>query len=110
MNWQDFLDFMTNFRTDRIMEQLAAWNVGHLSQNPYVLAGLAVVIAITYFLGWKAISGFIAGIGGFSYALSYAVSQGTGTEGLAGGGIWVLVGGGGVAVILFIYLLFIRSE
>ncbi|WP_020674940.1 hypothetical protein [Geopsychrobacter electrodiphilus] len=110
MNWQEFLDLMTNFRTDRIMQQLAAWNIGDLGQNQYVLAGFALAIAITYFLGWKAISGLIIGIGGFIYALSYAVAQGTGTAGLSGDGVWVLVGGGGASVVLFIYLLFIRSE
>ena len=110
MSWQEFLDFMTNFRTDRILEQLQAWNVGDLGQNPYVLAGLALVIAITYFLGWKSLSGFIVGIGGFAYAVSYAVARGSGPEGLSGDGIWILIGGGGIAVILFIYLLFIRSE
>lgn len=110
MTWQEFLDFMTNFRTDRIMDLLATWHIGDLGQNPYVLASLALAIAITYFLGWKTISGFIVGIGGFIYALSYAVSQGTGTEGLSGNGIWVLVGGGAAAIGLFIYLLFIRNE
>lgn len=110
MNWQDFLDYMTNFRTDRIMEQLAAWDIGNLGQNPYVLAAFALIIAITYFLGWKTISGFIVGIGGFIYALSYAVAQGTGVEGLSGSGVWVLTAGGGLAVILFIYLIFIRSD
>lgn len=110
MSWQEFLDFMTNFRTDRIMEQLTAWNIGDLSHNPFVLGSVALAIAITYFLGWKGISGFIVGIGGFMYALSYAVGTGTAAEGISGGGIWVLVGGGGAAVMLFIYLLFIRSE
>jgi hypothetical protein len=110
MNWHEFLEFMTNFKTDRIMAQLAAWNIGDLAHNQYVLAGFALAIAITYFIGWKAVSGLIVGIGGFIYALSYAVAEGTGPEGLSGNGIWVLVGGGGVSVILFIYLLFIRSE
>ncbi|MCF6178167.1 MAG: hypothetical protein L3J63_02095 [Geopsychrobacter sp.] len=110
MSWQHFLDFMTNFRTDRIMEQLAAWNISGLGQNPYVLGGLALAIAITYFIGWRTISGLIIGIGGFIYALSYAVAQGTGTEGLSGPGIWILIGGGGASAILFVYLLFIRSE
>lgn len=110
MDWQAFLEFMTNFRTDRVMEQLADWNVGELGQNPYVLACIALAIAITYFLGWKSISGFIVGLGGFIYALSFAVSQGTGTEGLSGSGIWVLVLGGGGAVMLCIFMLFIRSE
>jgi len=110
MNWQDFLDLMINFRTDHIMDQLAAWNIGDLSHNNYVLAGFALAIAITYFIGWKTIAGFIIGIGGFIYALSYAVAQGTGTEGLSGNGVWVLIGGGGASAILFIYLIFIRSE
>lgn len=110
MSWQDVVDLMVNFRTDRIMEHLAAMNVGELSHNNYVLAGFALAIAITYFLGWKTVSGFIVGIGGFIYAISYAVAEGTGPEGLAGQGIWVLVGGGGASVIIFIYLVFVRSE
>jgi hypothetical protein len=110
MNWQEFLDFMINFRTDRIMEQLAAWNVGDLAHNQYVLASFALAIAITYLIGWKAISGFIIGIGGFIYSLSYAVAEGTGPEGLSGNGVWILVGGGAVSVMIFIYLIFIRSE
>ena len=110
MSWQEFLDFMLNFRTDRIMEQLAAWNVGDLGHNDYVLGGFALAIAVTYFIGWKAISGFIVGIGGFIYTLSYAVAEGTGTEGLSGSGIWILLVGGGASAILFIYLIFVRSE
>ncbi len=110
MSWQEFLDFMVNFRTDRIMEQLAAWNVGDLGHNQFVLAGFALVIAVTYFIGWKTISAFVVGIGGFIYALSYTVAEGTGTEGLAGNGIWVLLGGGGAAAVLFIYLIFLRSD
>ncbi len=110
MSWQDFLDFMINFRTDKVMEQLTVWNVGDLGQNQYVLGSFALAIAITYFLGWKSISGFIVGIGGFIYAVSYAVAEGTGPEGLSGNGIWVLVAGGGASVILFIYLIFVRSE
>ncbi len=110
MGWQEFLDFMINFRTDRIMEQLAAWNIGDLTHNNHVLAGFALAIAITYFVGWKTTSGLIVGIGGFIYAVSYAVAEGTGTQGLSGNGVWVLVGGGGAAVILFIYLIFIHSE
>ncbi len=110
MNWQGFLDFMINFRTDRIMEQLTAWNVGDLAHNHYVLGSFALAIATTYFLGWKTISGFIVGIGGFTYAVSYAVAEGTGPEGLSGTGIWVLIGGGGAAVMLFIFLIFVRSE
>ena len=110
MSWQDFLDFMVNFRTDRVMEQLTAWNVGDLAHNQYVLGSFALAIAITYFIGWKSISGFIIGVGGFIYAVSYAVAEGTGTEGLSGSGVWVLVGGGGASVILFIFLIFVRSE
>ena len=110
MNWHELLEFMTNFKTDRVIAQLAAWHVGDLVHNPFGLGGFGLAILITYYIGWKAISGMIIGIGGFIYALSYAVSEGTGTSGLSGDGIWVLVGGGAISVILFIYLLFIRSE
>lgn len=110
MTWTEFLGYLENFRTDKVVEQLAAWNVGDLGSNPYVLAGFAVVIAITYFLGWKTFSAFIVGIGGFALAVSYGVKQGTGVEGIAGGGATVMVGAGVVVVFLFIYLLFIKSE
>jgi len=110
MTWTEFLGYLDNFRTDKVIEQLAAWNVGDLSSNPYVLASLAVVIAITYFLGWKTFSAFIVGIGGFALAISYGVKQGTGVEGIAGGGATVMIGAGVVVVFLFIYLLFIKSE
>lgn len=110
MTWQSFLDYMTRFRTDRVIEQLQAWNLGDLSQNPYVLGALVLGIVLPYSLGWKAISGFIAGLGIFVYALSFAVAQGTGTQGLFNGGVWIIIGGGAVACGLFIYLVFIRSE
>lgn len=110
MTWTDFLNYLQNFRTDKIVEQLAAWNIDELSSNPYVLASLAIVIAITYFLGWKTFSAFIVGIGGFALAVSYTVKQGTGVEGIAGGGLTIMVGAGVVVIFLFIYLLFIKSE
>jgi hypothetical protein len=110
MAWTDFLNYLQNFRTDKIIAQLAAWNIDELSSNPYVLAGLALVIAVTYFLGWKTFSAFIVGIGGFALAVSYTVKQGAGVEGIAGGGLTIMVGAGVAVVFLFIYLLFIKSE
>ena len=110
MSWADFQEFMTNFRTDNIMHQLEAWNVGDLSSNPWFLGGFAAVILITYFLGLRATSAFLVGIGGFALALSWTVAQGTGTDGISGGGVYIIVGGGALIVGLFIYLLFIKSE
>jgi len=110
MNWAEIKDFLDHFRTDQIMQQLEAWNVGDLATNPWFLGGLAAVVLITYFLGMRVIAAFIVGIGGFTLALSYTVSQGTGTGGLEGGGLYVIIGGGTVAIGLFIYLLFIKSE
>lgn len=110
MGWQEIKGYLENFRTDRVMEQLHAWNVGDLSTNPWFLGGFAVAILITYFIGWRAISAFLVGIGGFALALSWTVSKGTGTQGIESGGIYVIVGGGAVVVGLFIYLLFIKSD
>ncbi len=110
MSWETFKEYLDIFRTDQVMQQLQAWNVGDLSTNPWFLGGFAVAILITYFIGWRAISAFITGIGGFALALSYTVSKGTGTEGIQSGGIYVIVGGGAVVVGLFIYILFIKTE
>lgn len=110
MSWADFKEFMTNFRTDNIMQQLETWNVADLSTNPWFLGGFGAVVLITYLLGLRAISAFIVGIGGFALALSWTVAKGTGTEGIESGGIYVLIGGGAIAIGLFIYLLFIKSE
>ena len=110
MTWDDFKEFMTNFRTDNLMKQLEAWNVADLSNNPWFLGGTAVVALLCYFLGMRAIAAFIVGIGGVALALSWTVAQGTGVEGIQGGGIYILVGGGVVVVGLFLYLLFIKSE
>jgi len=110
MSWADIKEYLDYFRTDQVMEQLQAWNVGDLNSNPWFLGGFAVAILLTYFIGWRAISGFLVGIGGFALVLSFAIGKGTGTEGIAGGGLWILVGGGAVAVALFIYLLFIKAE
>lgn len=110
MTWADVKEFMTNFRTDNIMRQLESLNISDLSTNPWFLGGFAAVVLITYFLGMRAISACIVGIGGFSLAISYTVAQGGGTEGLSGGGIYAIIGGGTVAIGLFIYLLFIKSE
>jgi len=110
MNWSDIKAFIDNFRTDQIMQSLEAWNVGALSANPWFLGGLAAVVLLTYFLGMRAISACIVGVGGFMMALSWAVARGTGPEGIQGGGLYMIIGGGAVAVGLFIYLLFIKSE
>jgi hypothetical protein len=110
MSWADVERFADNFRTDQMLKLLQDWNIGDLSTNPWFLGGFAVLIIITYFIGWRAIAGCLAGIGGFILVLSLAVGKGTGVEGIASGGLWILVCGGAVAVFLFIYLLFIKSE
>lgn len=110
MAWADIKYYLDFLRTDQVMEQLQAWNIGDLATNPWFLGGFAVAILLFYFLGMKATAGFLVGIGGFALVLSLAIGKGTGTEGIAEGGLWILVGGGAVAVGLFIYLLFIKSE
>lgn len=110
MSWGEFTEIMTNFRTDNIMQLLETWNVADLSSNPWFLGGMGVLIIITYLLGKQAISACIIGIGGFALALSWTIAQGTGPEGLAGSGIYIIIGGGSVAIGLFIYLLFIKSD
>ena len=110
MSWADVKDFFDHFRTDQVMQQLQDWNVGDLNTNPWFLGGLAAVVLLTYFIGMRATSAFIVGIGGFILALSYTVGQGIGPDGIQGGGLYVVIGGGTVAIGLFIYLLFIKSE
>jgi len=110
MSWADAKEFIDHFRTDQIMQQLEAWNVGDLNRNPWFLGGFAVAVIFTYFVGMRATSAFLIGIGGFMLALSYTVSQGIGPDGIQGGGLYVVIGGGTVAIGLFIYLLFIKSE
>ncbi len=110
MNWAVIKDYMELFRTDNVMQQLQDWNVGNLSTDPWFLGGFAVVILFTYFMGWKAVSAFMTGLGGFAIALSWTVSKGTGTAGIESGGIYIIVGGGALVVGLFIYLLFIKGD
>lgn len=110
MAWADIKHYLDYLRTDQVMEQLQTWNVGDLATNPWFLGGFAIIILIFYLLGMKSIAGFIVGIGGFALVLSLAIGKGTGTEGIAGGGLWILIGGGAIAVALFIYLLFIKSD
>jgi hypothetical protein len=110
MSWVAVQEFLTNFRTDNIMQQLQEWNVGDLSHNPWFLGGFGVFILFTYFMGWRKISAFTVGIGGFTLMLSLAIGKGTGIEGIAGGGLWIVVGGGAVIVAMFIYLLFVKTE
>ncbi len=110
MNWETIKEYLDPFRTDQIMMKLQEWNVGDLSTNPWFLGGFAAAILLTYFIGWRTISAFLTGIGGFALALSWTVSKGTGTEGIENGGIYIIVGGGAIVVGLFIYILFIKSE
>jgi len=110
MSWTDVKNFIDWFRTDQIMQHLEAMNIGELSSNPWFLGGFAAAVLLTYLLGMRAISACIVGLGGFALALSLATDQGTGTEGISGSGIYVVVGGGAVAIGLFIYLLFIKSD
>ncbi|PLX86193.1 MAG: hypothetical protein C0618_09450 [Desulfuromonas sp.] len=106
----DFLDYLQHFRTDRIIEQLAAWNIDELSTDPYVLGLFAIAIGGTYLLGWKTLSAFIVGIGGFALSVAYTVKQNAGAVTLSGENMGILVGSGVLVIGLFIYLLFIRSD
>jgi hypothetical protein len=110
MNWGSVVEFFENFRTDRLIEQLNAWNVGDLHSDPWFIGIFVAVILFTYFIGWRAISAIITGLGGFIITISLTLAKGTGTEGLEGGGLYIIVIGGAVAVMLFIYLLFIKTE
>ena len=110
MSWAEVIDYLQNFRTDQISQQLQDRGFDNLSTNPWFLGGFLALILITYFIGWRAIAGFISGVGGFILVVSLAISKGTGMAGLSGGGLWILVGGGVVVVFLFIYLLFIKAE
>jgi hypothetical protein len=110
MSWADLKSYLDYLRTDQVMQQLQNLNVGELNSNPWFLGGFAIAILLTYFIGWKAISGFLVGLGGFALVLSFAVGKGTGTEGIAGGGLWILVGGGAAVIALFIYIIFIKSD
>lgn len=110
MSWAELKSYVDYLRTDQVMQQLQNWNVGELNSNPWFLGGFAIAILLTYFIGWKAISGFLVGLGGFALVVSLAVGKGTGTEGIAGGGVWILVGGGAAVIALFIYILFIKSD
>jgi hypothetical protein len=110
MTWSEVQEFFTLFRTDNIMQQLQDWNVGDLSTNPWFLGAFVILILFTYFMGWGKISAFMVGIGGFTLMLSLAIGKGTGTEGIASGGLWIVVGGGAVIVAMFIYLLFVKAD
>lgn len=110
MSWQAIKDYLDTFRTDRLMEQLHAWNVGELHTSPWLLGILAVVIVISWMMRWKALTAILVGVGGFVLTVSWTVSKGVGTEGIQDGGLYIIVGGGALAVILFIYLVFIKTE
>ncbi|MBW6509103.1 MAG: hypothetical protein K0A94_06090 [Desulfuromonadales bacterium] len=110
MNLAAVADFFENFRTDRLIEQLNAWNVGDLHSNPWFIGTFVVMVLISYVIGWRAVSAIITGFGGFIITISLTLAKGTGTEGLEGGGLYIIVIGGAVAVMLFIYLLFIKTE
>ncbi len=110
MSWATVKEYLDLFRTDQVMQQLQDWNVGNLSTDPWFLGGFAVAILLTYFMGWRTISAFLVGLGGFALALSWTVSKGTGVSGIESGGLYVIVGGGAVVVALFIYILFIKTE
>ncbi len=110
MDWEKVKYYLDFFRTDRVMQQLNEWDINNISTNPWILGGFAAIVLIAYFIGMKKIAGLMVGIGGFALVLSLAVSKGTGTEGIGGGGLGILIGGGVVAAGLFIYMFFIKSD
>ena len=110
MSWAELRQYLEYFRTNQIIQLLQDWDIGNISTNPWILGGFAALILITYYIGWRALAGFLSGIGGFVLVLSLAVGKGTDIHDVTGGGLWILIGGGAVVVFLFIYLLFIKSE
>lgn len=110
MNWESIKGYLDTFRTDRLMEQLHAWNVGELHTSPWFLGIFVVAIIITLLMRWGAFTAILVGIGGFVLTVSWTVSKGVGTEGIQDGGLYIIVGGGALAVVLFIYLIFVKTE
>lgn len=110
MSWETAKNYLDTFRTDRLIEQLHAWNVGELHSSPWFLGVFAAIIVISWLVGWRAITAIMVGVGGFVLAVSWTVSRGIGTEGIQDGGLYIIVGGGALVVILFIYLLFVKTE
>lgn len=110
MTWAAIVEFIDRFRTDRLIEQLNAWNVGELHNSPWFLGVFIAAALLSFFIGWRSITAIIAGIGGFIITISLTLSKGTGTEGITDGGLYIIIIGGAVAVMLFIYLLFIKTE
>ncbi|MCK4503269.1 MAG: hypothetical protein KAU22_09540 [Desulfuromonadales bacterium] len=110
MDWDKIKHYLEFLRTDNVVQQLQEWEINDLNSNPLFLGGFAVIVMITYFLGCKKTAGILSGIGGFALVVSLAIGEGTGTAGLAGSGIWILIGGGVVAAGLLVYMVFVKSE
>ncbi len=110
MSWEAIKNYLDAFRTDRLMEQLHAWNVGELHTSLWFVGIFAALVIITWLVGWRSITAIVVGVGGFILAVSWTVSRGVGTEGIEDGGLYIIVGGGALVVALFIYLMFIKTE
>jgi len=110
MNLSSVMEFLHDFKTDRVIEFLQDMQVGDLISNPWFLGSMALAALIALVMHWRLLLVTILGLTGFSGLLSYTLSRGTEIESLQSSTLLVFVGGGVFLLFIVIYLLFIKSD
>jgi hypothetical protein len=111
MDFSSVIEFLKQFKTEKVMAYVQEAELNTVMEHPYFLAGVGILAIIAYIMRWRLLLVTVMSITGFIYLLSYTLAQDTSLKGgMPTESLVILIGGGAFIVFLAIYLLFIRGD
>ena len=111
MDFSSVIEFLQQFKTEKVMAYIQGMDLKTVMEHPYFLAGVGITAVIAYIMRWRLLLVIVMTITGFIYLLGYTLSKGVSLDGgMPTDSLLVLVGGGAFIIFLAIYMLFIQSE
>jgi peptidoglycan/LPS O-acetylase OafA/YrhL len=108
MTWAEFLDKISMFTTDNIIDHLVAWDLQH---NYWFIGGVILLGIVLHLLGKRAWTALLIGAAGIAVLISYTFqTTGDVATDIAGDRLVLFIGTAVAVVAVMIYLLFIQNE
>lgn len=111
MTFDDFLNSLTSFDTDGMLNYLGQFDIGSYINNPWFLGAMGVIAVLCIIFKWRTLLAVVVGTTGLAWLVARTVERGTEIDGGLKSQNLLVFGGGAVLIVgLVIYLVFIKGE